>query len=129
MRRINTLAELKDERKRLMLKRLNLEAEIKQDMAGIRADLEPVLAFAKGAKNMLASHDNGILGNSAGKAANFIAKNTIFRNSGFITRLIMPFLVKNVTSNIVENNKSKIVDWVDDLLSKIRNREKAEENA
>jgi hypothetical protein len=129
MRRINTLAELKAERKALMLKKADLESEIKKDIEGIKADLEPVLIIAKGMKSALSSKDNGILGKSAGSAADFISKHTIFRNSGFITRLIMPFLVKNVTSNVVENNKSKIIDWVDHLLSKIMKKEQAEENA
>ncbi|MFL5764093.1 MAG: hypothetical protein ACJ77K_09140 [Bacteroidia bacterium] len=129
MRRINTLAELKAERKALILRKAELEASMKNDIEGIKADLEPVFAMAKGAKNFLSSKDNSVLGTSAGTAANFIAKHTLFRNSGFITRLIMPFLVKNATSNIVEQNKSKIIDWVETLVSKFRNREKAEENA
>jgi hypothetical protein len=129
MRRINTLAELKAERKALMVRKTDLEAEIRKDINAIRADLEPVLAITKGAKSLLSSKDNGILGKSAGTAADFIAKNTIFRNSGFITRLIMPFLVRNATSNVVEQNKSQIIDWVDALISRFRNREKVREKA
>src|SRR3954468_22631996 len=123
MRRINTLAELKAEKKALMLRRAELEVEMKKDLEEIREDLKPVLAIAKGAKSFLSSKDNGVLGKSAGTAADFIAKHTLFKNSGFITKLIMPFLVKNITSNVVNDNKSQIIDWVDNLLSKIRHKE------
>jgi|ERR1043165_1314721 hypothetical protein len=129
MRKINTLAELKAEQKALRIRKADLESDIRKDIDEIKTDLEPLMMVSKGIKNMLSSKDNSIMGASAGTAANFIAKNTIFRNSGFITRLIMPFFVKNITSNVVENNKSQIVDWVENLISKFTKKDKVEESA
>lgn len=129
MRRINTLAELKAEQKVLRLRRTYLEAEIKKDFQGIKEDLEPLRLLTKGAKSVLVSKNNSILGTSAGLAADFITKNTLLRNSGFLTKLIVPFLIKNATSNIVEENKSKVADWVEGLISKFTNKKPADENA
>lgn len=129
MRRISTLAELKAEQKALRLKRADLESEIKRDIEEIKTDLAPILALSKGVKHMLSSKDNSILGGTAGAAATFVAKNTIFRNSGFLVKLILPFLIKNVTSNVVEENKSQIVDWVENLVSKFTKKDKVGESA
>lgn len=118
MTKINSLADLKIEQKRLHLRRLVLETEIINDLEKLKEELEPLKSFTKSAGNVLLSKNNGILGNSLGSIANFITKNVLLKNSGFITRLIVPYLVKNSTSNLVENNKSKITDWVDILISK-----------
>lgn len=118
MMKINSLADLKTEQKRLLQRKEVLESEIITGFEKFKEELAPLSSFTKGARNILVSKDNGILGNSLGSIANFITKNVLLKNSGFITRLIVPYLVKNSTSSLVENNKSKIVDWVGNVFSK-----------
>lgn len=118
MMKINSLADLKTEQKRLLQRKEILETEIITGFEKFKEELGPLGSFTKGAGNILVSKDNGILGNSLGSIANFITKNVLLKNSGFITRLIVPYLVKNSTSSLVENNKSKIVDWVGNVFSK-----------
>ena len=127
MRRINTLAELRFEQRALRSKAADLEIEIRNDIQEIKAMFRPLQLVTTGAENVLTSHNNGILGNSAGLVADFLAKNVLFKNSGFLTRLIVPFLVKNVTSNVVDHNKETIVDWVGGLISRFRHRKKEQE--
>ncbi|MES2285113.1 MAG: hypothetical protein V4547_05440 [Bacteroidota bacterium] len=122
MMKINSLADLKIEQKRLRLRRVVLETNLISDLAKLKEELEPLRSFTKGAGNILVSKNNGILGNSLGSIANFITKNVLLKNSGFITRLIVPYLVKNSASSLVENNKSKIVDWVGNVISKLANK-------
>lgn len=121
MKRINTLAELKAEQKVLRLRKTYLEAEMKKDFEGIKEDLAPL--------KLLTSNNNSLLGTSAGMAADFITSNTLVKNSGMLMKLIVPFLVKNATSNIVENNKSKVVGWVEGIISKFTHKHTADENA
>lgn len=118
MMKINSYADLKIEQKRLLQRKEVLETEIITDFEKFKEELEPLSSFTKGVGNILVSKNNGILGNSLGSIANFITKNVLLKNSGFITRLIVPYLVKNSTSSLVENNKSKIVDWVGNVFSK-----------
>jgi hypothetical protein len=118
MRTINTLEELKEERRRLNMRKDLLETEIKNDFAGIKEDLKPLQLLTKGAGAMLSSKDNGIAGSSAGFLTGFLVKKLILKNSGFLTKLIVPYLAKNVASNVVEENKPKIADWISALISK-----------
>ncbi len=122
MRRINTLAELRFEQRALRSKAADLEIEIQNDIQEIKAMFRPLQLVTTGAEKVLTSHNNGILGNSMGLVAGFLARNVLFKNSGFITKLIAPLLVKNATSNVVDYNKETIVDWVGGLISRFRNR-------
>ena len=114
MRTINTLAEVREERQRLYMRNVFLETEIKKDFSEIKESLKPM--------NILASHDNSIVGSSAGFLAEKLIKNVVLRNSGFITRLIVPFLAKNVASNLAEDNKPKITHWITDLIEKFTHK-------
>jgi hypothetical protein len=122
MMKINSLADLKTEQKKLLQRKMVLETEIITDFEKFKADLAPLTSFTKGAGNILVSKDNGILGNSLGAIANFVTRNVLLKNSGFVTRLIIPYLVKNSTSSLVEKNKSKIVDWVGNVFSKFMSK-------
>lgn len=122
MQKVNTLAELKAEQKNLEVRRISLEREIKNDFEAIKAELAPLTSVKEGAKTLLISKDNSTLSNSIGKVADFVTNKVILKNSGYLVRLIVPFLVKNMTTNIVENNKSSIVDWVGNFVSKLKQK-------
>lgn len=122
MMKINSLAELKAEQKKLRLRKVFLETEITTNLEKVKAEFEPLKLLTKSAGDVLVNKNNGILGNSLGSVANFLTKNVLLKNSGFITRMIVPYLVKNSTSNLVENNKSEIVDWLGNLVSKFVNK-------
>jgi len=119
MTKISTLAELKAEQNRLRFQKLFLETEIKKDFDELKSELAPLKLITKSAEKILGSKDNGILGNSLGYIADFVTKNVFLKNSGFITRLIVPYLIKTSTGKLVEQNKSKIVDWVSRQVSKL----------
>jgi hypothetical protein len=129
MRRINTLNELKAERKRLSLRRVFLEEQIKKDFKELKQSFEPIRLLAKGAEKTLISQNNHLISDTAGQFAKFIARTTL-RRSGFLSRLIVPYLVKNAASNFVENNKSKILSWVEVFFTRLSDKKSAkiEEN-
>lgn len=117
--KINSLEELKAEQKKLVLRKMILESEITKDFEELKKELEPLKLLTKSAGTVLISKNNGILGNSLGFIADFITNNILLKNSGLLTRLIVPYLVKNTTSNFVENNKSKIAGFIGKLISKL----------
>lgn len=128
MRTINTLAELKEERLRLQMRKVFLETEIKNNFNEIKEDLKPIHLIAKGAKKLFKGNDNTAVGDSVGYFTNNIVKNVLLKNAGFLSRLILPYLAKNVASNVVEDNKSKVADWVTGLISRFTHK-KAEANS
>jgi hypothetical protein len=128
MRRIDTLEELKAERKRLVLRKNFLEEEIKKDFKDIKAGLEPARLLSETAKRAVGSEENHFLGDSVGAVANMIAKSTL-KHAGFIPRLLVPFLIKNVTGKIVEKNKKEILGWFGSLAEKFGRKKRFGEQA
>jgi citrate synthase len=116
MRRISTYAELKVEKKRLRSKRAFLEAEIKKDFHEIREGLEPMNLLKKGALHAVEKNDNA-LGDSVGNFANMLARLALKR-SGMLPRIIVPIVLRNVTSKLVEKNKARIIDWAGHLFNR-----------
>jgi hypothetical protein len=125
MRTINTLEELKQERLRLNLHKTFLESEIKSNFNEIKESLKPLQMLTSGASKVLSSNDNSIVGNSVGQITSFIVKNVVMRNSGFLAKLIVPFIAKNIAGNVAEANKPKITHWIEDLISKFTHRKTA----
>jgi hypothetical protein len=122
MRTINTLKELREERERLYAKRAFLESEIRKGFDEIKEDLKPLQMITKGAGKALSSKDNSLFGDSIGHITNLVVKKIFLKNAGFLTRMIVPFLAKNVASNIAEENKPKVSEWISDLIAKIKSR-------
>jgi hypothetical protein len=122
MNKISTLAELKAEKQLLVMNKIFLETEIKKEFNELKNDLAPLKILTQGAGKVLSSDQNKILGNSAGHLAELLAKNVFLRHSGFITRIIVPFLAKNTTSNFVEDNKSKIAGWIMKQVERFSNK-------
>ncbi|MCW3103791.1 MAG: hypothetical protein JWO09_2231 [Bacteroidetes bacterium] len=118
MRTINTLAELKEERQRLYMRQAFLETEIKTNFNEMKEQLKPVHHLAQTAGKFLSSKDNSVVGDSVGFITNALVKNVILKNAGFITKLIVPYLAKNVASNVAEDNKPKIAGWISDMIAK-----------
>ena len=127
MKKISTLAELKAEQKMLRLHLTFLETEIKKEFTELKDDLAPLKMLTKGAATAFSSKDNGLLSNSFGSVAEFLTRNVFLKNSGLISRLIVPLLAKNTTSNLVENHKPEIVNWVGNMISKFSKKKTVEE--
>jgi hypothetical protein len=124
MRRINTLEDLKSERKRLLYRRMNLEREIKADFQEIKESLEPVNFLTGGARKTLGSGKNHLLGDSIGMATNFLTKAAL-KNSGLLPRILVPLVVKTVTSSLVEKNKSRIFNWIGSIAARVSGKRPA----
>ncbi len=124
MRTINNIEDLRTERARLRMQRATLEEEIKVGFKEVKQGLHPLHLAKKGAQMFLLREKNGVVSDSVGLVADLIARKLIFRNSSLITKLIAPLLVKNVTSNVVHDNKDKILGWIGSILLKLDKKNK-----
>ncbi len=125
MKRISTLAELRIERKLLQLHVAFLELEIRKEFSELKSELSPLKIVTKNVGKLLSSPDNRLVGNSVGLLAESLVKNVFFKNSNFINRLIFSFLTKNAVSNLVEDHKLKILDWITKHIPNFLNKKAA----
>ena len=118
MKKINTLQELKSERLRLMQNRMNLEIQIKDDFQEVKNHFSPSRLIPEGVSKFMINKNHGIVNDSVGLLVDLIVGKVLFRNAGFLTKLIVPFFARNAASNLVTDNKDKIVSWFGNLFSK-----------
>lgn len=117
MRKIDNLVQLKAETRRLRAKKAMLETEIANNFNEIKHDLSPLTMIKKGAQKAVSSEQIGLVNNSIAGIVGFVFSKVLLRNSGFITRLVIPFLAKNLTKNYVHDNKTKILGWLGKLIT------------
>lgn len=119
MLKVNTLKELKAQQSNLRIRKSILEAEVKAGFSELKAEFTSLKSVSKSAEEVLGSKNNTILGFSVGNLADFLTEKVLLKNSGLITKLVVPYIVKAATSNLVENNKSKIMNWLGNLTGKL----------
>jgi len=124
MKRIDNLAELRKERARLKLQVMNLEQEIKNDVEKIKHDLKPANIALKAVNNLFHRSDTGLGTAGLNIGIDMLLRNVFLRNAGWIYKMIVPYFVKNVTSNYVADHNINIIDVAKTLFNKWRNRNK-----
>ncbi len=123
MRQVNTVEELISERKRLKLKKELLESEIHENIVEIKEILKPISLIKNGLKSITHTKDTSdLVSNSAGSLVEMLMRNVLFRNSGLITKWLVPKLFNNAASNAVHNNKSFFLEKLADLVLTIGKR-------
>jgi hypothetical protein len=119
MRRINTLDELKAERRRLLQYSHELETGLRTEFHSLKRDLRPMNLLFGGTKKELMENQNGLLSVSAGSLAGFLTRSILLRRSGFLSRLVVPAIIGKITSGLVEKNRTKIMSMIRTAASKI----------
>jgi hypothetical protein len=125
VKKINTLLELKEERKRLLLKQAELELAIKTDFHEIKEELEPGHIIARATSKLIMSKDEGVLGYAIGTLTNLVVNKIIFRKSGFIKKFVASYIGRNIATNAFSKNKETIFNWITSLFQKARDKNRS----
>lgn len=116
-KRINSYQELLDEKERLQ-SLLKAQKEIlREDIREIKEDLAPVTsAISLAGKFVTRDRHNWVLNAGANTIIDLVVKKLILSRTGLLTRLVVPFLVKNYSSHIIADKKgaifSKLFSWI-----------------
>ena len=89
---------------------------IRYDIEEIKEQVRPVTEIAaKVTKLFVPSGDQSILVKITNTVIDLLVKNIVTKKSGWITKAIIPFLLHNISSHLVADNKEgifkKIVSW------------------
>jgi hypothetical protein len=109
-KKIETLKDLRDEKKLVRERLLHLEKAIEDDVAAFKHDLESWSNAGHAVKNLFSSKKNGVMGATAGIAVDAIIKKLLFRKSNFIVRFLVSFILKNLVRNYVSKNSDTIIN-------------------
>ncbi len=106
MIKIDTYKDLQTEKQRLKLLLEERKIIIKEDTAAIRETLKPA-AEALTAIGKLTSRDrtNPLINIGLDFGIDLVVKKLLLGRAGWISKLIVPFVLKNLGSNVLADNK------------------------
>lgn len=125
MSKIRTYDDLLQEEQRLQLQLKSQETLIRQDLAGFQENLEPVKKVFNTVQKIF-TRDNRVpffnIGLELG--IDVLLRRFILARAGWITRILVPYLVKNYSSHIIGEEKRKaLIKKVRDMFDKLRPRQ------
>ena len=120
--RIRTYEDLLAEKARLQSV-LNYNRElIRKDIANVKEEMKP-LKTVMGFLSKFTSKDgrNPLINVGVDLIGDVLLKNFLFAKSGFITKFIAPYLIKNFSSNMLTNSGGNIMEKISNTIHQVTN--------
>ena len=126
-RKITSYEDLEKE-EQLLEELLNAQKQlVLADIEQVKMQLKPVNATLKLLNNVIApDRSNPLVTAGANTAIDFVLKKFILGNSGWITKLVVPYLIKNYSSHLIAGNKDSIVQKLFSFIGGKNGKPKAE---
>jgi hypothetical protein len=107
---IRSYKDLLEEKERLKNLLQVQRQQLRQDVDEIKEELAPVKkVISVAGKFATRDYSNWFLTMASDTAIDLVLRRFLFRNGGFITKFVVPFLAKNFSSHIVSDKKNKII--------------------
>lgn len=114
---ITNYAELLEEKQRLKLLLQAQKELVRQDIREIKEELAPIKsAIDTAGKFLTKDKSNMLLTTAVDTIIDLVVKGMLLSKSGWITKLAVPFVMKNFSSHVIADNKdsilSKLFSWI-----------------
>ena len=125
-RKIRSYDDL-DREEQLLEELLQAQKQLVQlDIAQLKAQLKPAHAALQiFSKITTADKSNPLITQGANTAIDFILKKVVLARAGWITKILVPLVVKNYSSHFIADHKQDIVQKIFSLFSGKNGRAKA----
>ena len=126
MNKITTYEELIREKERLQLQLEVHKSAVRMHVTELKKKLNPVknvIRFLSNFRAPLAS--NSMVGAGIGLSVEVLIRKLFFAKTGWITRMVAPILLKNLSANMLTKNKDVLIKKVKALFhlnGKVTNR-------
>lgn len=117
--RIRNYKDLLEEKARLEFLLAQQKDEFRSNMQTLKEDYSPLFKFGS-AIGMLTTRNYHypLLNFAAGMMINNFVKNKLLARAGWIVRLLVPFLMKNVSSHVIKKRAGQLFSKINELVSK-----------
>jgi hypothetical protein len=113
---IKNLDDLRAERARLKNQIEASRMNLRYEFGAIKQELNPLNQALGVVTDVFTTPRKGLLSLGVGIGVDTVLKNVILARAGWLPRLVVPFLVKNVATNYISKNKASVVEnivgWV-----------------
>ena len=116
---IRTYNDLLEEKERLKLLLSAQKELVREDINQIKQELAPVKsAISMVGKFATKDNRNWILTTAADTIIDLVVRKMVLSKAGLITKLVVPFFMKNFSSHVIADNKNKIISKLSSWFSK-----------
>lgn len=127
-RKIKTYDDLLQEEQRLTVQLRSYKDLIKEDIAGVKAGLNPVKRSMKFVKNIFTRDDNGPLLNfGLNFGLDVLLRRVLLGRASWVTKVMVPYVIKNYASHLItEDQRRAVGKTVSKFISKVLMKKKKE---
>lgn len=108
--KIENLDELISERARLHIKMELAKIKMHQTFSAIKYEIQPARQAFGILTDLIATPHKGLLNFGVGLGVDIILRRGLLSRSGFLPKIIIPFLVRNAASNYIHKNKTSLTE-------------------
>ena len=113
---IQNLDDVRAERARLKNQIETSRMNLRHEFGVIKKELNPINQALGVVTDVFTTPRKGLLSMGVGFGVDTVLKKVILARAGWLPRLVVPFLVKNVATNYISNHKTSVVEgmlgWV-----------------
>lgn len=110
IKQINSYEELLQEQQRLKALLRTQKEIIRQDINEIKKELAPVRsAISFVGKLTTKRSGNPLLNGTANTIINLVVRKLLLARAGWMAKLVVPFVIKNYSSHLINDNKKDIL--------------------
>lgn len=107
---IETINDLRAERARLHNQMQLSKIDMRNEILAIKEELNPARQAVGVLNDVFTSPKKGLLTLGIGLGVDVVLRRTLLSHAGWLTKLVVPFLVRNVATNMVQKNGKSIVE-------------------
>jgi len=119
-RKIKNLKDLRAEQTRLKLELTVAEETLKEDLKWVREEMRPARIAGNLLNKALGNKQHGLIKDGVRVTVDTVVKDLLLAKSGWITRLVVPWVVKNLSSNYLADKSPEIFSVLRKLIKKAR---------
>ena len=90
----------------MQLSKLN----IRNELAAIKTEINPVRQAVGFIGDVFTTPQKGLLSLGVGLGVDVILRRGLLARAGWITKLVVPFLVRNMASNLISKNRESLLE-------------------
>ena len=119
-RKIKNIKDLRAEKTRLKLELSVAEEALREDLKWVREELRPVRIAGGLLNKAFGNKQHGLIKDGVKITVDTLVKDLLLAKSGWVTRLVVPWLVKNLSSNYLAEKSPEIFGILRNLIKKAR---------
>ncbi|MEZ4900977.1 MAG: hypothetical protein R2822_04085 [Spirosomataceae bacterium] len=120
--KIETLHDLRAERARLKNQLELSQMHMHQELTAIKTEINPARQAVGALRDILTTPRKGLLNVGVGMGVDALIRRGLLARAGWLPRLVVPFIVRNVAANYIQKNRTSIIEnmllWVKNATAK-----------